>query len=113
MDLTVILSFISAYLSVPSIALLVMFCGAFYVLKAAQRREDFDLGNMFKNEAGKESVVAMGAMIAIILSGWVLVYDTVTNGVVDQNIYLIYLAIWSGSKVAEKLVEALAAKWTK
>lgn len=107
-----VISALVAGFNLPSAALLIMFIGAFYVLNAAQKRSDFDLGNMFKNDSGKESAVALGVLIAIILSGWTLVYDTITNGTIDPTIYSIYLGIWSGTTMGTKLLEVLKMKWS-
>ncbi len=107
-----ILTGIVASFNLPSVALMVLFVGAFYVLHAAQKRPDFDLGNMFKNDSGKESAVALGILIAIILSGWVLVYDTISNQTIDSTIYSIYLGIWSGTTMGSKLLEVLKIKWS-
>jgi hypothetical protein len=111
-----IVSSVINYFNAPALALVVMFIGAFYVLHAAQAREDFDLGNILKNENGKESLAAMGGLVAIILSGWCLVYSL--TQVKDMNsdtfvtLYALHLVVWSGTKVAEKLVDAVSAKWS-
>lgn len=110
--LNTIVAALVASFNLPSTALLILFIGAFYVLNAAQKRSDFDLGNMFKNDSGKESAVALGILIAIILSGWTLVYDTITNGTIDPTIYSIYLGIWSGTTMGTKLLEVLKMKWS-
>lgn len=107
-----LLASIIASFNLPSVALMVLFIGAFYVLHMAQKRPDFDLGNMFKNDNGKESAVSLGVIIAIILSGWVLVYDTIGNKAIDATIYSIYLGIWSGTSTASKLLDALKTKWS-
>lgn len=107
---------IMGYVSAPGLALIVLFVGAGLVMFEAQKRPDFDTGNFLKNEAGKESVANLGALIAIVLSGWCLIYlvTKVTDFDADTfvTIYTLHLAVWSGTKVAEKLVDAVVARWT-
>jgi hypothetical protein len=117
MDLMQILTSVFNYFNAPAIALLVMFVGAYHVIHAAQGRDDFDFGNMLKNDSGKESVSALGALVALVLSGWSFVYLTFKMAPLTEDTYItmfmIYITAWSGTKIAEKLVDALASKWTK
>lgn len=113
--ISAIVSSILSYLSAPGLALVVMFVGAGIVLFEAQKRSDFDIGNFLKNDSGKESMAALGGLAAIVLSGWVLVYTATKVKDFDVQtflwIYAIHLAVWSGTKVAEKLVDAFSTRW--
>lgn len=111
-----LISSLMSYISAPGLALVVMFVGAGVVLFEAQQRSDFDIGNFLKNDAGKESMAALGGLAAIVLSGWVVVYSATKVKDFDVDtflwIYAVHLAVWSGTKVAEKLVDAFSARWS-
>jgi hypothetical protein len=113
MDYISILSAITAYIDIPAIILGMMLAAAWFMIRSAQKRDDFDFGNMLKDDGGKESATRMGILVAMCFSSWSLMYDTIHNKQVDPTVILIYLCVWSGTKVAEKLVDALVAKWTR
>lgn len=101
------------YIDIPALVLLVTLVGAWGIIHKAQNRQDFDFGNMLKDDNNKESVARLGALAAIGVSGWAVMYDTIHNQNLDATTLGIYLAVWSGTKVADKLADALLAKWSK
>jgi hypothetical protein len=102
-----------AFVDVPALILGMMLCAAWFMIRSAQKREDFDFGNMLRDENGKESATRLGVLAAIAFSSWFVMYDTIHNKAGDSTVLLIYLAVWSGAKVAEKLADALITKWGK
>lgn len=107
-----LLNAVLSYIDIPAVVLLILL-GAFWsIVKASQARPDFDFSNMLKDDAGKESAMRLGIFVSLAISSWVVIYDTIHNKAGDSNTLLIYMAVWSGAKVAEKLVDALSNKWT-
>jgi len=108
-----ILTAIFEYIDMPALILVLMLSAAWGMIRSAQKRADFDFGNMLKDENGKESAMRLGVLAAIAFSSWYVMSDLILSKAGDPTILLIYLVCWSGSPVALKLGEALVAKWTK
>lgn len=100
-------------MNIPAILLSVMLGATWFMVRTAQKRHDFDFGNMLKDEGGKESATRLAILVALCMSSWALIFDTMKNGVVNDKLLMIYLLVWSGTKVAEKIADALVAKWGK
>jgi hypothetical protein len=102
-----------ATIDIPAIVLLIILAMGWGIVKQAQKREDFDFSNMLRDDNNKESALRFAVFVALAVSSWFVIYDTIHNKAGDNQALLIYVVVWSGAKVAEKLVEALAAKWSK
>lgn len=113
MDISEIIKVITGYLDVPAMVLLLLLLAGWKVINLAQQRPDFDFSNMLKDDAGKESALRMGIFISLAISSWFVVYDTIHNKQGDSQVLLVYLCVWSGAKVADKLADAVLAKWSK
>jgi len=105
----------------PAVVLLAMLLASGYAMWAAQQRPDFDWGEGFRGDGGKVSFVRVGVLVSIGVSSWVLIYitmitikaaDTATWQALDSlyKYYLTFLLVWSGTKIAERIVEVAAAK---
>lgn len=101
------------YVDIPAIILGMMLFAAWSMIRAAQKRDDFDFANMLRDDKGKESGTRIATLIALAFSSWFLMYDTIHGKKGDSTVLLIYLSVWSGAKVAEKLADALITKWAK
>ena len=103
----------TSYIDVPTLILLGMLGFAWSIVHKAQKREDFDFGNMLKDESGKESAHRLTAIGSFAVSTWYIMYYGmhVTNP--DPVIFGIYVGAWSGTAVAMKFGDALIAKWSK
>lgn len=101
------------YIDIPAVVLGMMLFASWFMIRSAQKRTDFDFGNMLKDECGRESAIRVAQLVALAFSSWFVMYDTIHNKMGDPTILLIYLGVWSGAKVADKLADALIAKWTK
>jgi hypothetical protein len=104
---------IFTYIDIPTLVLLCMLFGFWFIARTAQARPDFDFGNMLKDPEGKESVTRLGMVVAIPFTWWGFMADTMANKAVDPVVLAICLACWSGTPVAMKLGDAIVAKWTK
>lgn len=84
-----------------------------YVVVVTQRRKDFDFAEMLKSN-GKPSSVRLAVLVSLATSTWVLMQVTLasSSGASDVliEVYVIYLSVWSGSKVLEKGIDAWSAK---
>ena len=84
-----------------------------YVVVVTQRRKDFDFAEMLKSN-GKPSSVRLAVLVSLATSTWVLMQVTLASspGASDVliEVYVIYLSVWSGSKVLEKGIDAWSAK---
>jgi cbb3-type cytochrome oxidase subunit 3 len=102
------------WIDLPAVVLgLLMLMGA-YIMFQAQKRRDFDFGNMLKDESNKESALRLGVIIGISIGSWSFIYVTIHK--VLSEVYwfysfVAYLLILSGAKLAEKLIEAWRVKW--
>lgn len=89
----------------PAFVLLVLLCLIPYILGRAQRVPGFDLSNMLKDENGKESSLRLAIVVALAITSWVVVYQTMAGTLTDQGL-LTYSLTWSGSLALLKLAEA-------
>ena len=84
-----------------------------YVVVVTQRRKDFDFAEMLKSN-GKPNSVRLAVLVSLATSTWVLMQVTLASksGASDAliEVYVIYLSVWSGSKVLEKGIDAWSAK---
>jgi uncharacterized membrane protein YedE/YeeE len=90
-------------------ALLVVFI---WIGAQAAKKNNFDWSEMLKGGDGKPSALRLGILVSIAVSSWVLVYAVLNKAMVSADlVYLfgIYLAVWSGAKVAEKFIEGWVA----
>lgn len=90
------------------IAIMVM--GA-YVMWMVQTNKDnnFDFSEMLRGETGKPSAFRLAIFVSLAVQTWVIMYIVLKGGTIDPWIYTIYLAVWSGAKVAESAIDAYAA----
>lgn len=113
MNFSSIVTAVFQYMDIPAMVLLVLLFAGWGVVKKAQSRTDFDFAQMLKDDNGKESVSRLGALTAIAVSSWAVMYDTIHSQAADHAILGIYLAVWSGTKIADKFADAFLAKWSK
>ena len=82
-----------------------------YVLWSVQsnKANNFDFSEMLRGDTGKPSAFRLAIFVSLAVSTWVVMYIVLKSGAIDPWIYTIYLAIWSGAKVAESAIDAYAA----
>jgi hypothetical protein len=88
-----------------------------YAAVLSQRREDFDFADMLKSK-GKPSAARLGVIVSLVVSTTILLQysryaiqnpsDMRLSTLVD--LLLIYLSVWSGTKVLEKGIDAWASR---
>lgn len=91
---------------VPAVMLVVLLVGFLASLIVVQRRPNFDLAQIYKDDSDKVSsarVLAVGAWVA---STWYVMQDML-DGVPTPEIFWAYCVTWSAAKVLDKAAE----KW--
>jgi ascorbate-specific PTS system EIIC-type component UlaA len=96
--------------NLPSVLLTLAVTLGAWILVRTQGREDVDLVRLFRDEAGKESVTRLGVIVSLFVTSLVLIYSVVQGREFALYMFIIYNAVWSGTRVAEKLVDAYAAR---
>jgi hypothetical protein len=91
---------------VPKVVLVVLLAGFAWSLWRVQKRADFDLAEMYKDDNGKVSAFRFIAVGTWVAATWYTM-QTMMDGVPDDYTFFVYVAVFSGAKVAEKMIE----KW--
>lgn len=99
-------------------ALILIFC---LLVGYGLMRKHFDWRKAGEDDAGKASYLRLAVPVSLVVSSWLLIY--VTMKVIGTSVtwvqalealfpfYLTYMAIWPGSKVAEKGLDVLLARY--
>lgn len=91
---------------IPTLILFVLLLFVFVLVGKAQSRDDFDFGDMLKDENGKVSSTRMFSFICLAVTSWIIAVLTISDKLTSEYFWY-YLVIWSGTAVALKLVD----KW--
>ena len=100
-------------IDLPAIAFFLIFGAFVYVLWQAQHTPDnnFDVKDMLRDANGKPSAFRLFSFICAAATTWALMYHTIkTTGQINEWIFALYLAVWSGSAVASKIVDAYQSR---
>lgn len=92
---------------VPLLVLFLMLMGTVLFIWRLSKKPGFELANVLRDEAGKESMSRMCMMWAFFWSAWVVMKDTLRPEGADPTIYFTFCLTWSGAYV---FVE-LARRW--
>ena len=93
-----------------SILLLLLFMGAWILWKVQQNPDNgFKFEEMLRGDNGKPSAFRLAIFVSLAVSTWVMMFIVLKTNTIDTWIFAIYLAIWSGAKVAESAIDAYAA----
>lgn len=104
---------LAANIDFPAVVLLIIFMMGAWVLwqTQANKRNKFDFADMLRDETDKPSALRMAIFIGLGISSWAIMYMLVSNkGKIDTWIFVAYMVVWSGAKVADKLVDAYAGR---
>jgi hypothetical protein len=107
-----LITWLSQNIDMPAIALLIIFVLGIYVLNRTQKSNNaFDFADMLRDEGGKPSAFRLAIFVCLAISSWAIMYMLVkTNGSIDTWIYVAYISVWSGAKVAEKALDAYGGR---
>jgi len=98
---------------IPAITLIILLAAGMFVMWSAQRRADFDFGQMLTDDGGKPSAMRLAVFVCLAGSTWVLIKVTMSGADLDKvfPFFVAYTAVWSGAKIVEKLLDVLLAKF--
>lgn len=65
---------------------------------------------MLRDDDGKPSAFRLAIFVCLAVSTWVIMYIVLKTNTIDTWIYVTYIAIWSGAKVAETALIAYSGK---
>ncbi len=98
-------------LDIPAVVLLAVLLLGMWVLWRTQRSADFDFADMLRDAEGKASSSRLAMFVCLAVSSWGFMYMLITRqGVMETWLFLGYAGIWSGTKVAEKGIDAYMTK---
>lgn len=82
----------------------------------AQRIETFSWADMLKDNQGKPSAFRLGIVVSLVMASWVLVVATIKSTAMTAqeltDLFLIYLAVWSGSPIISKALDWILLKYS-
>lgn len=95
----------------PAIILLVItLMGGFVMYKTqASKTNNFDFADMLRDDSGKPSAFRLAIFVCLAISSWAVMYLVIQNKAIDIWVIVLYMLIWSGAKIAEKIVDAYMA----
>lgn len=92
------------------ILLLIMFLGGWVLWKVqSDKSNNFNFEEMLRGDNGKPSAFRLAIFVSLAVSTWVIMYIVLKTNSLDNWMFITYLAIWSGAKVAESAIDAYAA----
>lgn len=92
------------------ILLQILFMGAWVLWKVqSNKNNDFNFEEMLRGDNGKPQAFRLAIFVQLAVSTWVMMYIVLKNNNIDTWIFALYLAVWSGAKVAESAIDAYAA----
>lgn len=95
----------------PAVILLIITLLGAYVLYQTQKNpgNNFDFADMLRDDAGKPSAFRLGIFVCLAISSWAIMYIIMQTKAIDIWLIVFYMLIWSGAKIAEKIVDAYVA----
>jgi hypothetical protein len=90
----------------PAVMLIVLLVGFTISLVLVQLRKDFDLADMYRDDAGKVSAVRVLSVGCWVVATWYVMQDML-DGIGTPEIYWAYVVTFSAAKVLDKAAE----KW--
>ena len=93
-------------LDFPALVLLLILAGGAWVCFRIQRNQNnnFDFADMLRDVNGKPSAGRWMTFVCGAVSSWYVVYATIHNTISEFS-FLGYLTVWSGAKIAERMLE--------
>lgn len=65
---------------------------------------------MLRDDDGKPSAFRLAVFVCLAVQTWVIMYIVLKSNALDTWMFVTYVAIWSGAKVAETALNAYAGK---
>lgn len=100
-------------IDLPAAVLLLVFFMLVYVMYKTQSsdKNNFDFADMLRDElSNKPSSSRLAMFVCLGISTWGIMYILITKrGEIDTWLFIAYVGIWSGAKVAEKGMDMFLA----
>ena len=74
------------------------------------KSNNFNFEDMLRDDNGKPSSFRLAIFVSLAVSTWIIMYIVLKTNTLDTWMYISYLAIWSGAKIAEKAIEVYGNK---
>jgi hypothetical protein len=74
------------------------------------KNNGFSFEEMLKDDSGKPSAFRLAIFVSLAVSTWVIMYIVLKTNTIDVWMYMTYLGVWSGAKIAETAINAYANK---
>lgn len=93
------------------ILLLILLLGGWILWKVQSNTDnDFRFEEMLRDDDGKPSAFRLAIFVCLAVSTWVIMYIVLKTNTIDTWMFVTYVGIWSGAKVAETALNAYAGK---
>lgn len=90
-----------------AVMIIILIMGGWVLWKVQKDpNNDFDFEDMMRDDTGKPSSFRLAVFISLAVSTWVIMYIVLKTNSIDSWIFVAYLGIWSGAKVAESAIQA-------
>lgn len=98
---------------IPATVLIALLVAGAFVIFKAQQKDNFDFAQMLTDDSGKPSAMRLAVFVCLAASTWALIKVVMTSNDPKEsfNFYMAYIAVWSGAKIVEKLLDVLLAKF--
>lgn len=107
---TTVVHWIADWLTIPNLLLGTILVVGLWILKTAQARPEFEVGQMLVDENGKPSSSRFAVFICLGLTSYLLAYAFITKDTVSDEtlfyMFLAYIVTWASSKTLERAIEA-------
>lgn len=100
--------FLTSHLDIATISLFVILSLGAWILWKVQKdpTNNFKFEDMLKDETGKPSAFRLAIFVSLATSTWIIMYIVLKTNTLDVWMFIVYLAIWSGAKIAETILIA-------
>jgi hypothetical protein len=111
--ITAVTQWFNHNVDLPAAILLIIFALMAYVLYKTQAsdKNNFDFADMLRDDlSNKPSSSRLAMFVCLGISTWAIMYILITKkGDIDTWLFIAYVGIWSGAKVAEKGMDMFLA----
>ena len=86
---------------------MILFLGGWILYKVQKDPDNnFNFEDMLRDEVGKPSAFKLAIFVQLAVSTWVIMFIVLNTNSLDTWMFVQYLGIWSGAKIAETAVKS-------
>ena len=105
--LTALLSQVTIGVIIPLLALITIVAMFWFLINRAQKDPEFDIAQMFTDEAGRVSLFRVLSAFAFGFHSWVLMVNQLQKPELNESMFMWYGFIWAGTPA----VALIMSKW--